>query len=192
MSEGPVRRVALVVLLVMLAVSAAAQEPGTLQSVVQPGARVRVSTVGTGMGTGRVVAGPRDSLHVARERSVDTLHLAGSQLTSLDVSVGRHKRRWRGAGLGFLGGAALGAVIGAATYQKPDCAGDAYFCDLGQGFDATFGAALLGGAGAVVGAITGAGRADDWRPVALQRSARLQLIVPRFSSRPAVGASLRF
>jgi hypothetical protein len=186
-----VRRPALVVLLVMLASTASAQESGTLQSAIQPGARVRVSTVGAGTVTGRVVAVQGDSLQLTRDRSVDTLRLAGSQLTSLEVSVGRHKRRWRGAGLGFLGGAALGAVLGAATYRKPDCSGDAYFCDLGPGFDATFGAVLLGGAGAVVGAIAGGGSADDWQPVALRRSARLQLIVPRPSARMALGASLR-
>jgi hypothetical protein len=186
-----VRRPALVVLLVMLASTASAQEPGAVPASVQPGARVRVSAPGAGTLTGRVVAVEGDSLQVARDRSADTLRLAESQLTSLEVSVGRHKRRWRGAGFGFLGGAALGAVVGAATYTKPDCSGEAYFCDLGQGFDATFGAALLGGVGAVVGAIIGGGRVDDWQPVALRRSARLQLIVPRSSARMAFGASLR-
>jgi hypothetical protein len=186
-----VRRPALVVLLVMLASTASAQAPGTVAASVQPGARIRVSAPGAGTLTGRVVSVEGDSLRVARDRSADTLRIAQSQLTSLDVSVGRHKRRWRGAGLGFLGGAALGAVVGAATYKKPDCSGEAYFCDLGQGFDATFGAALLGGVGAVVGAIIGGGSADDWQPVALRRSARLRLMVPRSPTRLALGASLR-
>jgi hypothetical protein len=186
-----VRRPAFIVVLVTLAAGASAQQPSSVSSSVQPGARVRVSAPGAGTLTGRVVAVEGDSLLLARDRSADTLRLAQSQLTSLDVSVGRHKRRWRGAGLGFLGGAALGAVIGAATYKKPDCSGEAYFCDLGQGFDATFGAALLGGVGAVVGAIIGGGSADDWQPVALRRSARLRLMVPPSPTRLALGASLR-
>ena len=180
-----------VVLIASLASAAGAQEPSTRPAGVEAGARVRASAPATGIVTGRVVEAGRDSLAVARDHGADTVRLALNQLTSLDVSTGRHKRRWRGAGFGFLGGAALGAVLGAATYRKPECSGDTYFCDLGQGFDAAFGAVLLGGAGAVAGAIVGGGSTDDWQPVVLRHALRLELNVPRSRRRLELGASLR-
>lgn len=185
------RRFATIVLLTMLAASASAQTTGNLSSEVQPGARVRASAPGVGTVSGRVVAVQGDSLRVARDHSADTVRFAASQLTSLELSVGRHKRRGRGAAIGFLGGAALGAALGAATYQKPDCSGAAYFCDVGRGADIFVGATLLGAVGAVTGAIVGGGTEDTWKPVSLARRASMQIGVPRSTGRLSVGASLR-
>ena len=181
-----------VVLLVVFASTASAQQPRDLPPEVQPGVRVRVVSPAAGTVTGRVTAVQGDEFLVARDRLADTVRLSANQLASLDLSVGRHKRRWRGAGLGLLGGAALGAVIGAATYQKPDCSGEAYFCDLGRGFDASFGAVVFGGVGAVTGALVGAGSADDWKPLSLRSRTSLELRMPRSTGRLSVGASLRF
>lgn len=185
------RRFASVMLLTLLAAGASAQTPGDLSSEVQPGARVRASAPGVGTMSGRVVAVQGDSLRVARDHSADTVRFAVSQLTSLDLSVGRHKRRWRGAGIGFLGGAALGAAVGAATYQKPDCTGSAYFCDIGRGADVVVGATVVGAVGAVAGAVVGGGTVDSWRPVSLARRASLEIGVPRSTGRFSIGASLR-
>lgn len=181
-----------VLLLVVLASTASAQAARGLPSEVQPGARVRVVSPATGTITGRVTTVQGDEFLVARDRLADTVRLSANQVSSLELSTGSHKRRWRGAGYGLLGGAALGAVIGAATYTKPACSGDAYFCDLGQGFDAAFGAAVFGAIGAVTGALIGAGRVDDWTPLSLRDRTSLELRVPRPAGRLSIGASLRF
>lgn len=170
------RRIAVLVLFVTLAANARAQESGTVPSEVQPGARVRMTSPGMGMVTGRVIGVSGDSLSVVRDRAADTVRLGASALSTLDLSTGRHKRRGKGAAIGFASGAVLGAVVGAATYRKPECSGSAYFCDTGRGLDATLGAVGFGAAGAIVGAIVGAGTSDSWRRV-----------LPR-----QLGAALRF
>lgn len=185
------RRFAPVLLLVVLAATASAQESRGLPSEVQPGVRVRAVSPAAGTVTGRVTAVQGDDFLVARDRLADTVRLSASQLSSLDLSVGRHKRRWRGAGVGLLGGAALGAVIGAATYRKPDCSGATYFCDLNRGFDAAFGAVVFGGIGAATGALVGAGKADDWKPLALPARTSLELFV-RPAGNARLGLSLHF
>jgi hypothetical protein len=185
-------RLASVVVFVALAGTASAQEPRPVPAEVQPGARVRVAAPNIGRVTGRVISAGSDSLALVRDRSADTLRLASHELQSLDLSVGRHKRRWTGAGLGFLGGAAAGTLVGLATYEKPkDCSGTA-LCDLGPGFDAAFGAFLFGIAGGITGAFIGAGRADDWKPVTLASRTSLQLGPWRARGGAALGLSLRF
>lgn len=186
------RRLASLALFTLLAATAGAQESRQLPPEVQAGARVRASAPGAGTVTGRVVAVEGDAFQVARDRAADTVRLVAQQLTSLDLSVGRHKRRWLGAGIGFLGGAALGTAVGAATYQKPENCQGAYFCDFGPGADMALGAILLGTAGAVTGAIVGAGRADDWKPLPLRNRTSLELRLPRGTGRLAVAAALRF
>lgn len=186
------RRLASVVLVVVLAGTASAQASRSLPPEIQQGARVRVVAPTLGRVSGRVVSTGSDSLALVRDRTADTVRLAASQLQSLDLSVGRHKRRWRGAGIGFVAGAALGAVVGVATYQKPkNCAGQ-MFCDLGPGFDATFGALLFGGAGTITGAIVGGGKADDWKPMPLANRTSLQLFRSRTTKDVELGLSLRF
>ena len=180
-----------VVLVIALAGTASAQESRIPPVQIQPGARVRVSAPTVGRTSGRVIVAAGDSLTLVRDRTSDTLRLATSDLQSLEISVGRHKRRWAGAGLGFLAGAAVGTVVGLATYEKPkDCAGQ-MLCDLGPGFDATFGALLFGAGGAITGAVLGAGKADDWEPVATPARTSLELFI-RPATRPRLGLSLRF
>lgn len=183
------RRLGSVVMLALLAASAGAQKV-TLPPDVQPGARVRATTPGAGSVTGRVVAMDDDSLQVVRDHSADTVRVATSQLSALDLSVGQHKRRWAGAGLGFLAGMAIGAVVGGLSYHKSNCT--ELFCDLGAQYDVFAGAVLLGGAGTIAGAIIGAGSAEDWRPVVLGSRTTFHLFAPSAPGRVAIGASLRF
>jgi len=187
------RRILSAVLLVVASGAAHAQATGSTPSPLQPGTRIRTSVAGVGTVTGRVVGVTGDTLRVARDGTADTMSVARSSLTWLDVSTSQHKRRWVGAGVGFLAGAALGGIIGAATYQEPTCAPDAWFCDFGgRGMEAAGDGILLGSVGAIVGAIVGAGRADTWQPVDPHQSARLQLTVPRAAGRYSLGATLRF
>jgi len=179
-----------VALLVLIASAAAAQDPPPLPSQVQPGARIRASATGVGAVTGTVIAMQGDSLDLARDRSADTVRLAANQLTSLELSVGRHKRRWTGAGIGFLGGAAIGALIGRASYQPSNCT--EFLCDLGPEPAEIVGAVIVGGFGAIVGAGIGAGTADDWKPLAPDGRTSLGLRALPASRRVAIGASLRF
>lgn len=183
----------LVLPLVPLALPASAHAQGAaIPPQVQPGARVRVSSPRTTRVSGRVLAADRDSLMLVRDRDADTVRLATSELQSLELSMGQHRRRWRGAGIGFLAGASLGAVLGAATYQKQtSCTGE-MFCDLGRGFDAAAGAVLLGGIGTITGAIVGAGTADEWERVMLGNRAALQLFQPRVGENARIGLALRF
>jgi hypothetical protein len=65
---------------------------------------------------------------------------------------------WGGAGVGLLLGVSVGAIIGSATYEKPD---PEPFMHFGQG-GATIAGALAGGlAGFAVGGIIGAGSGGD-------------------------------
>lgn len=184
------RRLAAVVLLVMLAAAASAQESGRLPPEVQPGARIRASVSGADAMIGRVIAVRGDSLHMVADRSTDTVHVAANQLTSLDLSIGRHKRRWAGAGIGFLGGAALGALLGRLSYQPSNCT--EFLCDLGPEANEIGGAILGSVLGALVGGGIGAGTADEWMPLSPVSRTSFDVRALPSSRRFAIGASLRF
>jgi len=186
------RRIVSAVMLTLLAAAASAQESQSLPSGVQAGARVRATAPSVGTVSGRVIAVHGDIVDLKSDQSRDTVHIVASQLTALDVSTAQHTRRLAGTGIGFLSGAVLGGVLGAATYRKPDCSGEVLFCDLGPGFDATAGAVLLGGVGAVVGLLVGSVSVDTWEPVALRNRSQLDLLVPAGARGVGVAASLRF
>ena len=180
---------ALLTLLTLSATSAAAQDAAN-SSRVQPGSRVRVRTVDAGTIIGRVLAVQGDTLRVTRDGAPLVISVPTSQITALDVSVGRHKRRWKGAGLGFAAGMVLGGAVGAATYKSNSCTGD--FCDIyGPWPNVVAGAVLAGTAGAITGAVLGSGTADTWAPVA-GAGARLGLMSSPRRGGIALGASLRF
>lgn len=186
-------RIVCLVFVGVFAATAGAQEPRTVPSGVQAGARVRASSRGADTVIGRVLGVNGDTLRVLRDRTPDTASVAISRLATLDLSTGRYKRRWTGAPYGLFVGAALGAALGAATYRKQTCAPSTLFCDVGgRELDVAAGAVLLGGVGTVVGAVVGAGTADRWQRVLPPESAKLRLIVPPAAGRFTVGASLRF
>ena len=173
---------------------AAAQEasPSRAPAAVAPGARVRVTAPGGAEPrVGTLVALTPDTL-TARWATGDSGAVALAEVTGLEVSRGLRGRPWRGAGLGFLGGAVIGAVWGAKTYegcnpQEPciDFAGS-------DAASATAGAIVLGAAGALVGGVVGAlWRAEAWRPVALERG-RVGLVTPARGRVLGVRAALAF
>lgn len=93
--------------------------------------------------------------------------------TISSVSIKRKSAVGRGILIGAIGGAALGAIIGAATYKSTPCPPDGFFClDFGAGFSALLGAGAGTFSGAMLGAMLGAvskktfiigGRREDFK-----------------------------
>ncbi len=158
-----------------------------------PGTRVRVSSVARLKPvTGVVLTSTRDSLLVRAEPAGDTATFAVAQLSRLEVSAGSRTHRLRGAALGFGSGAVLGALVGVATYTKPDCRD---FClDFGPGFDAAAGAVFLGAVGSVAGLLIGSRSSESWVSVAggSAPAVRVGIGPARGRHTMAVTASLRF
>ncbi|HUP20679.1 MAG TPA: hypothetical protein VM778_12100, partial [Gemmatimonadota bacterium] len=89
-----------------------------------------------------------------------------SDLTRLDRGVPRSS--WRGAGRGTLWGVLIGGLAGAGlgSVQETDC----FLCPSSKAEGAMIGSIVLGGAGAVVGALVGAAwPGTRWESVPLPR-----------------------
>ena len=130
---------------------------------LKPGDRIRATapTFSPGPLVGTVVAFEAESLMV--QGGTRTWRLSRASLTGLDVSQGRRSHAGLGAGIGLLVGAGVGALIGSG-------------CDVIEGPVSSeagciaIGAAVFGGAGALVGAVTGAlVRTERWAEVPLDR-----------------------
>jgi len=111
--------------------------------------------------TGGLVAMDREALIIRIDGHKEPFRVPRQVVGTLDVSAG-HKSRGalvaKGAGLGLLAGAAVGALLGAST----SCSG----CILNSSESAAVGGILLGGVGLVIGAAVGAyGSTDQWKPV---------------------------
>jgi len=120
----------------------------------------------------------------------------------LDVSGGIRRRSWQGAGIGFLAGAGVGAVVGLATYRRSDCGdsavGQALVCPLIDGVSrevTVYGDALLiGSATAIVGALIGHRGHETWVPATVARvgDLRPRMEVRRVAGAVGLGATLDF
>jgi hypothetical protein len=124
------------------------------------GSRVRFSTANDGDASRvAIVSAVRgDSLVLLRDGSAESITVPFDQMTQLDVSSGRRDRMGAGLGVGLVAGAAIGGLLGAATYQKPSCNSGDFFCglgDVGAGGSAAGGAILGGVGGALVGLLIG-------------------------------------
>jgi len=60
----------------------------------------------------------------------------------IEMRQAKKSKFWKGAGIGFLTGAAAGALIGLATYEEPNAA-DGFTLDFGPGANA-LGGGILG------------------------------------------------
>lgn len=150
------RRSTMALAFVLLA--GAASTTAHAQSPVSVGERVRVTTPaqqGAYRYVGSVSAATRDSLTV-QTADAGARTVAVANITKLEVSQGRRGNGKRGMLYGSVIGVGAGALLGAATYKKPKCAGVAYFCPAGSGIDVTAGALLGGVVGFAVGGIWGA------------------------------------
>jgi hypothetical protein len=148
-----------------------AQSGAIMQWPVAAGTRVRIESpvLGGGLHKGNVAAATADTLvFQPAAREAGPFSIATPNIARLEVVTGQHSQKAKGAMVGFLVGAAAGAVLGAATYQKPDCTGFCVYPDS-RSFDAFVGGVLLGGVGAIVGAVMGSHPTETWTPVAIPR-----------------------
>jgi hypothetical protein len=146
--------------LVLHAPAAAAQSP-SLDSL-RAGTRVRVSTAELPRATGTMLAYRGGSLLLRRDRSRDSVWLAVPDLQALDVSVARRRPVVRRTLTGLVVGALIGAGIG--TVGGDQQTGDG---PLTRENKMAIGAIVIGGAGTIVGFLTGIAKTDVWRAVPL-------------------------
>lgn len=130
--------------------------------------RVESTVLGSGLHKGSVVAASSDTLLFQSAAATTPVAIGTPNIIKLEVARGQQTHKARGALIGFVIGASAGAVLGAATYKEPEC--HEIVCSIlpdTRSFEATLGAVLLGGAGAIVGALIGARPTDTWVPVAV-------------------------
>jgi hypothetical protein len=131
----------------------ASQEPPAIKS----GDRVRVTapTVSAGPLVGTVLTLESDSLVV--QGGINAWRLSLATITHLDRSRGRRSHTLLGAGIGLLVGAGVGALV----------AGNDAGCEIDLAC-AAIGAGIVGGGGALIGAVAGAlVRTERWAEVPL-------------------------
>src|SRR5215218_8168437 len=107
---------ALLVLLLARPDALAGQTAATAAALV-PGARVRIARAGEKPRVAIVVAHTADTLQVRWPEFANTVALPLAGISRLDVSTGRHRKVVRGMVLGTVGVGALGAAVGAISYQ---------------------------------------------------------------------------
>ena len=126
-----------------------------------------------------------DLLLVRWADGTDTVGVPLAEVTHLDVSAGRPKyRALKYAGIGLVGGAAVGAMAGAASYDDHD----AFF---GRGALTAAGAFVLGSLGGVIGLLSGIVHSDPWQEVPLDRS-RVGIVAPSGGHGARLGLALAF
>lgn len=147
-----------------------AQTPIKSDWPLDSGARVRILTpfLGDHSQTVTVVSATRDMLVFRQGSGPATQSVGTPQITRLEVATGTHANKLKGALIGLLAGAAGGAILGAATYQRPaPCQGFCLNIDFGRSGAAEFGAALGAVVGALAGTLIGIHQTDTWTPVAV-------------------------
>ena len=161
-----------------------AQDVTTTARLV-PGARVRITHPAEGVRVGTALAVTDDQLFVRWADGTDTVGVPLAEVTRLDVSIRRPKyRALKYAGIGLVAGAAVGAVVGAASYDNSD----AFF---GRGAVTAIGASMLGSLGGVIGLLSGIVHSDPWQEVPLDRS-RVGIVAPRGGHGTGLGFALAF
>ncbi len=164
---------------------------------VRPGERVRVTRLpicpppyicvgGPGLqSAGTFVAWKADALIM--ESNGNVLALPLDSVTKLEVSWGRKTNTGKGAGIGFLLGGLVGAIIGYASYEECSCLGGG----VGPETLALVGAVIGGFGGLATGVLIGSAiETDRWQEVPLDRL-RVSL-GPQRDGRFGFGASVRF
>jgi len=144
----------------LVAWSQGAQQSNAAPLGVVPGARVRLVTAPSDTSQiGTITDVRQDGIGFRRDPQRDSLTIGFDHLTKLEISQGRHSHPVTGLAIGFLGGAAIGAIAGAASYHNSPCPpGGENFCFgpiTSQGEDAALGAVLCAVGGGVIGLITG-------------------------------------
>jgi hypothetical protein len=157
-------------------VFSSAQTLGNPEGLVRPGSRVRILSpvFGDRSQTATVVSSSPESLVFRLNAQSPSQTLNTSAITSMDVSAGTRAHKMTGSLIGFAAGAALGGIVGYATWQKPTCKNAQLGCiafDFGRGGDAAFAGGLGGIVGAIAGLVVGSRQSEVWVPVASTQSA---------------------
>jgi len=149
-----------------------AQTAGNPIWPVQAGSRVRILSpvLGDERQTVTVVSSTSDALVYRQNSQAAPQKLSSGAITHMEISTGTRAHKAKGALIGLLAGAAVGGIIGYATWQRPTCKdpNNSFGCiaiDFGPGGDAAFAGALGGIVGTLVGALVGIHSTDTWLPV---------------------------
>jgi hypothetical protein len=155
----------------------------------QPGARVRVPRVDDRARLATVVGRSADTLLLRWTNSEPAVVVPMSDISRLDVRTGRHRNLLKGmalgAGIGFAGGALLGAV----SYSP--CTGMCIMAPSDVGEAAALGGIVIGTLGLVVGTLAGLPSHDTWQRVPLD-GRHSPATVGLHASAHGVGVALRF
>ena len=187
------RRIAALLLLLVARPDALVGQTAAPAASIQPGTRVRITNAGGKPRVGIVVAQTADTLLVRWPEIANTTSLPLSGISRLDVSTGRHRNVAKGMLLGTASVGALGAVVGALSYQP--CTSTEFLGCLFEP-ESRSDAALLGGVaggalGFIVGSLAGLVSREDWKRVSLD-GRRLALQVRPGTRSASLGASLQF
>jgi len=138
---------------------------------IATGTRVRViADSGDAPVVGTIADVRRDGIVFRRQSQLDTQTISYSHLADLEVSQGLHAHPITGFVVGFFGGAAVGAIYGAASYSEPKCPPMSFFCfnPITRSQTAEAGALLGALGGGIIGVITGGSiHTERWRKVPL-------------------------
>ena len=152
-----------------------------------PGTRVRFTHPGEGARTGTVVALTPDTLEVRLPDRADAAHVPLDQVARLEVSRGMQRQPLRRAGIGFVVGAAVGALGVAAS--ESDCHENSGQICFGAGGGAMIGGIFFGAVGGVLGLVAGVIPSEKWERVTLEQR-RISLVTPARSR--GVGLKIAF
>ena len=151
---------------------AAAQTSSGPEWPVQAGSRVRILSpvLGDERQTVTVVSSTSDALVYRQNSQAAPQTLSSGAIARMEISTGTRAHKAKGALIGLLAGAAVGGIIGYATWQRPTCKdpNNSFGCiaiDFGRGGDAAFAGGFGGILGTIVGALVGIHSTDIWVPV---------------------------
>jgi hypothetical protein len=158
-----------------------------------PGARVRIARIDEKPLVAVVIARMADTLVVRAPGLAKPLALPLAEISRLDVSTGRHRNLGKGIFVGIVAGGAIGAGLGAASYEP--CTSTEFLGCLGSASDrgesATIGGILGGALGLVAGSLIGAARQDTWKRVPLDGRRVAVTVRPRGHG-AGLGIALQF
>jgi len=187
------RLIAALLLLVLARPDALTGQAAAPAASLRPGARVRIARIAVKPLVATVVARIGDTLVVRAPGLAKPLALPLAEISRLDVSTGRHRNLGKGMLVGIVAGGAVGAGLGAVTYQP--CTSTEFLGCLGapsdRGESVTIGGILGGALGLVAGSLIGAARRDTWKRVPLDGSRVAVSVRPRAHG-AGLGVALQF